>query len=187
MVAPAALAARAASSSCSRALHGAGPGDQSHVPASQAGASHGDHGVGAPELPAHQLVGPQDGQHLVHARVRLQRQPGDHVPLPHDPDHGHHVAGGDVPLCPRALQPLQDALDVLRRRAVSCITIIISVLTAVHINSPGSAPQRSDRLTACGPAASACVPRNSAIASRNRSFSPASPMVTRIHPGHSIA
>ena len=114
MVAPPCLATRADSISCSRLSTEQGPGDEGDVPSAKAGPAHGDDGVGVPELPAHQLVGPEDGKHLVDPRVRLQGQAGDDVSLPHDAYHRDHVAGGHVPAGAGALQQFQDAVDVFR-------------------------------------------------------------------------
>ncbi len=123
------------------ALHRAGSGDQGDVPPSQAGASDRYHSIGAPELAADQFVGSEDGQHLVHAGIGLERQAGDDVPLTHDGDDRHHVAGRHEAVRPCALKKFEDTFDVLSGRSLVhddhhlCASIL-------HLSSPGSEPRR---------------------------------------------
>ena len=126
-------------------LHRARPGDERHMAAAYAGPAHGDHRIAAAELPAHKLVRPQDGHNLVHPWIGLQRQAGDHLAFPHDRDHGHHIAGRHQAAGPRTLQTLEDALDLLTGRPILHHYHHLSAYP-VHFNSPGSEPQRSDRL-----------------------------------------
>ena len=69
-----------------RRLDGARAGDEGEVPAADLDAVHVDHRVALLELAAHQLVGPQDRDHPVHARHGLERQLRDLLAVADDAD-----------------------------------------------------------------------------------------------------
>jgi hypothetical protein len=99
-------------------LDRARPGDQrERLPAADAAAADVEHGrLVVAELGGRELVGPGDRHDAVDAAHALQAQLGDALGVADRADRGRQLAGHHAHVHARGLQPLDDGIDLGRRR-----------------------------------------------------------------------
>ena len=123
IVAPAAATARAVSSVCSRYSTVHGPGDEAEGRVADPPAVDLDHGRVGRELARDELVGLEDRQHLLDARIALERQRREQLALADRADHGRLAPARDARVDAGLLEPRDDVLGLLGRRARRPCTI----------------------------------------------------------------
>ena len=117
IVAPASATARAVSSVCSRYSTVHGPAISPKVAVADPPPVDFDHRRIGSELARDELVRLQDRQHLLDARVALERQRRRAVAVADRTDHGRLAPSGDPRVRSGLLEPCDDVLGLVGRRA----------------------------------------------------------------------